>query len=73
VDRITDQSAQPFPRRLAQAVHPRAEALNRRIYLMAEWDLNDARFIRGPELGRLGLDVHWNDDFRHALHRLLTG
>jgi maltooligosyltrehalose trehalohydrolase len=73
VDRITDQSAQPFLLRLAQAVHARAEALNRRIYLMAECDLNDARFIRAPELGGLGLDVHWNDDFHHALHCLLTG
>jgi len=73
VDRINDQSAQPFLFRLAQAVHARAESLNRRIYLMAECDLNDARFIRGPELGGLGLDVHWNDDFHHALHCLLTG
>jgi maltooligosyltrehalose trehalohydrolase len=73
VDRITDQSAQPFLFRLAQAVHARAEALNRRIYMMAECDLNDARFIRTPELSGLGLDVHWNDDFHHALHCLLTG
>jgi maltooligosyltrehalose trehalohydrolase len=73
VDRITDQSAQPFLGKLAQAVHARAEVLNRRIYLMAECDLNDARFIRSPELGGLGLDVHWNDDFHHALHCLLTG
>jgi maltooligosyltrehalose trehalohydrolase len=73
VDRITDQSAQPFLARLAQAVHTRAEALNRRIYLMAESDLNDSRFIRSREQGGFELDVHWNDDFHHALHHLLTG
>ncbi len=73
VDRILDQSAQPFLARLAQAVQARGEALNRRLYLMAESDLNDARFIRVPEAGGFGLDVHWNDDFHHALHRLLTG
>jgi len=73
VDRISDQSAQPFLARLAQAVHDRAEALNRRIYLMAESDLNDPRFIRSRELGGFGLDVHWNEDFHHALHHLLTG
>ncbi len=73
VDRITDQSAQPFLAKLAQAVHTRAEDLNRRIYLMAESDLNDSRFIRGRELGGFELDVHWNDDFHHALHHLLTG
>ena len=73
VDRINDQSAQPFLARLAQAVHARGEAVNRRIYLMAESDLNDARFIRSREQGGFELDVHWNDDFHHALHRLLTG
>ncbi|MGA9756141.1 MAG: malto-oligosyltrehalose trehalohydrolase [Desulfobaccales bacterium] len=73
VDRISDQSAQPFLAGLAQTVHDRAETLNRRIYLMAESDLNDSRFIRAPELGGFGLDVHWNDDFHHALHHLLTG
>jgi maltooligosyltrehalose trehalohydrolase len=73
VDRITDQSAQPFLARLAQAVHTRGEDLNRRIYLMAESDLNDARFICSREQGGFGLDVHWNDDFHHALHHLLTG
>jgi maltooligosyltrehalose trehalohydrolase len=73
VDRITDQSAQPFLAKLAQAVHIRAEELNRRIYLMAESDLNDSRFIRPREQSGFELDVHWNDDFHHALHRLLTG
>jgi maltooligosyltrehalose trehalohydrolase len=73
VDRICDQSAQPFLARLAQAVHTQAEALDRRIYLMAESDLNDSRFIRSREQGGFELDVHWNDDFHHALHHLLTG
>jgi maltooligosyltrehalose trehalohydrolase len=73
VDRIVDQSAQPFLGELARAVHGEAERLGRRVYLMAESDLNDSRFIRPPDLGGLGLDVHWNDDFHHALHCLLTG
>jgi maltooligosyltrehalose trehalohydrolase len=72
VDRITDQSAQPFLAKLAQAVHSRAEDLNRRIYLMAECDLNDSRFIRPRQQSGFELDVHWNDDFHHALHCLLT-
>jgi maltooligosyltrehalose trehalohydrolase len=73
VDRITDQSAEPFLAQLAQAVHLRAEELNRRFFLMTESDLNDSRFIRSRDLGGFELDVHWNDDFHHALHRLLTG
>jgi maltooligosyltrehalose trehalohydrolase len=73
VDWITDQSAQPFLARLAQTVRTRAEELNRRFFLMAESDLNDSRFLRSRDLGGFGLDVHWNDDFHHALHHLLTG
>jgi maltooligosyltrehalose trehalohydrolase len=73
VDRIVDQSALPFLGELAKAVHEEAERLGRRVYLMAESDLNDSRFLRPRASGGLGLDVHWNDDFHHALHRLLTG
>jgi maltooligosyltrehalose trehalohydrolase len=73
VDRIIDQSAQPFLAALARAVHRRAADANRLIYLMAESDLNDPRFLRAEAAGGFGLDVHWNDDFHHALHRLLTG
>ncbi|MGQ9687837.1 MAG: malto-oligosyltrehalose trehalohydrolase [Desulfobaccales bacterium] len=70
---IMDLSPQPFLAELADAVHLEAERLNRRIYLMAESDRNDARLLKPRELGGCGLDAHWNDDFHHALHTLLTG
>lgn len=70
---ILDHSARTFLQELAQAVHERAEKLNRHIYLMAESDLNDVRLLNPPELGGFGLDAHWLDDFHHALHCLLTG
>jgi maltooligosyltrehalose trehalohydrolase len=70
---VFDHSPQPFLAELAQAVHDRAESLGRRVYLMAESDLNDVRLIRPPEVGGYGLDAHWNEDFHHALHTLLTG
>lgn len=70
---IIDQSAQPFLAQLAQTVHEQGERLGRRVYLIAESDHNDARLIRAPELGGYGLDAHWNDDFHHAVHTLLTG
>jgi maltooligosyltrehalose trehalohydrolase len=73
VHAIPDFSARPFLEELAEAVHAQAERLNRRIYLMAESDLNDSRLIRPPEFGGLGLDAQWNDDFHHAFHTLLTG
>jgi len=70
---ILDHSATPFLQELGQAVHLRAEELNRRIYLIAESGLNDSRIIRSIELGGMGLDAQWNDDFHHALRTLLTG
>jgi maltooligosyltrehalose trehalohydrolase len=70
---ILDFSAQPFLQELALQVNDRAERLNRRVYLIAESDLNDTRLIRSRELGGFGLDAQWNDDFHHCLHTLLTG
>jgi maltooligosyltrehalose trehalohydrolase len=69
---ILDFSAYPFLEELAVAVHELAERLNRRVYLIAESDLNDTRIVRSREFGGFGLDSQWNDDFHHALHTLLT-
>ncbi len=73
VHAIVDVSARTFLEELALAVQARAEALNRRIYLIAENDRNDPRLIRPRHLGGIELDAQWNDDFHHALHALLTG
>jgi maltooligosyltrehalose trehalohydrolase len=69
---IFDFSALHFLQELACAVHEQAERLNRRIYVIAESDLNDARLVRSQEQGGYGLDAQWNDDFHHSLHTLLT-
>ena len=42
-------------------------------WLIAESDLNDPRVIRPKEVGGLGLDAQWSDDFHHALHAIVTG
>ena len=70
---IVDLSPQPFVAELAETVRRARERWNRKFYLMAESDLNDVRLVRSPDLGGYGLDGHWNDDFHHALHTLLTG
>lgn len=70
---IFDSSAQPFLQELATHVHMEGKRMDRRVYLFAESDRNDSRFIRIPDREGYGLDVHWNDDFHHALHTLLTG
>jgi maltooligosyltrehalose trehalohydrolase len=69
---IVDRSAQPFLRLLAQSVHEFARKAGRKIYLIAESDLNDVRFILPAESAGYGLDAQWSDDFHHALHALLT-
>ena len=70
---IVDLSPQPFVAELAATVRRDRARWNRKFYLMAESDLNDVRLVRSPALGGYGLDAHWNDDFHHALHTLLTG
>ena len=70
---IVDRNAQPFLRLLAQSVHEFARRAGRKIYLIAESDFNDARYVESPEVGGYGIDAQWTDDFHHALHAVITG
>ncbi|MDE3109214.1 MAG: malto-oligosyltrehalose trehalohydrolase, partial [Acidobacteriota bacterium] len=70
---IADTSAQPFLGELARAVHLRARELGRKIHLIPESDLNDARIVSPDPVCGYGLDAVWNDDFHHCVHTLLTG
>ena len=70
---ITDMSAMPFLRELANAVHTFSTDSGRTCYLVAESDLNDPKVVRPDALGGIGHDAQWNDDFHHALHTVLTG
>ena len=73
VHAILDHSPQPFLLELGERVQAQAARLNRRVYLMPESVDNDARLLKPPELGGLGLDAQWSDDFHHCVHVLLTG
>jgi maltooligosyltrehalose trehalohydrolase len=73
VHAIYDFSASPFLAELAASVRRLAERLKRRVHLIAESDLNDARLVLPAAAGGHGLDAQWSDDFHHALHALLTG
>ncbi len=73
VHAILDHSPQPFLLDLGLAVQAAGERLNRRIYLMPESADNDSRLLKPRELGGLGLDAQWSDDFHHCVHVLLTG
>lgn len=69
---IFDFSACHFLLELSEAIYRRADELGRKIYVIAESDLNDSRVVRAPELGGYGLSAQWNDDFHHAVHSILT-
>lgn len=73
IQAIFEVSARPFLQELADATCDISQQLGRKLYLIAESDLNDVRVLRSKELGGFGLDAQWCDDFHHALHALLTG
>lgn len=70
---ITDTSAYPFLAELADAVRGLESRSGRRLLLIPESDLNDARIVAPRDRGGFGLDAQWSDDFHHALHTVLTG
>ncbi len=73
VHQIFDFGAFHFLQELSETIYERAVELGRRVYVIAESDLNDSRIIRNPQMGGYGLSAQWNDDFHHALHSILTG
>lgn len=73
VHSIFDQSARHILAELADAVHRQGEALQRRLHVIAESDLNDPRLVRPRACGGFELDAQWNEDFHHAVHAALTG
>ena len=73
VHAIIDTSAMHFLEQLAVEVADLEAQIGRHLQLIAESDLNDPRIVRPQELGGYGIDAQWSDDFRHALHCVLTG
>jgi len=70
---IYDMSAKPFLQELAEKVEDFSNEHGRKLYLIAESALNDAKVIRPRELGGYGIDAQWCDDLHHSLHTLITG
>jgi maltooligosyltrehalose trehalohydrolase len=73
VHAISDDSPLHFLEELRIEVDRLALALGRPLFLIAESDANDPRFVTPRRDGGYGLDAMWNDDFHHALHVFLTG
>jgi maltooligosyltrehalose trehalohydrolase len=70
---IFDFGARHFLAELQDSVNALAKRLGRKLFLIAESDLNDSRLLRSPCEGGYGLPAQWSDDFHHSLHTLLTG
>ena len=73
VHAIADDSATHILEALAAEVAALEAHLGRSLFLIAESDLNDPRFVRALGAGGYGLDAAWADEFHHALHAALTG
>ncbi|HEV8221847.1 MAG TPA: malto-oligosyltrehalose trehalohydrolase [Streptosporangiaceae bacterium] len=73
VHAIADQSAVHILEELGTEVDALAAQCGRPLFLIAESDLNDPRFVRSRQAGGYGLAAAWADEWHHALHAVLTG
>jgi maltooligosyltrehalose trehalohydrolase len=73
-DQIIDRSPRHILSEVVEVAQEEAARLGRRAHVFAETDQNDApRYLHPRDRGGHGADGHWNDDFHHALHVVLTG
>jgi maltooligosyltrehalose trehalohydrolase len=73
VHAFRDDSARHFVAELVDEVRALERRLGRPLVLIGEYDDHDPAVVRERARGGWGLDAHWNDDFHHAIHALLTG
>lgn len=73
VHAIWDLSGRHFMEELTASVRALEEKTGRKKVLIAEFDLNNPRYVLPPGRGGYGLDGQWVDEFHHALHSLVTG
>jgi len=72
IHRIYDFGARHVLAELADAVKRQGKELGRRVLVISEGDLNDAKVVRLSDAGGYGLDGQWSDDLHHAIHAALT-
>jgi maltooligosyltrehalose trehalohydrolase len=72
VHALVDRSERHYIAQLVDEVRALEVELDRPIVLVGEYDSHDPIAIEDRPMG-WGLDAHWNDDFHHAVHVLVTG
>ena len=70
---LRDDGQLHFVAELTDAVRELESELHRPLILIGEWDEHDPKAVAARAANGWGLDAHWNDDFHHAVHALLTG
>jgi maltooligosyltrehalose trehalohydrolase len=73
VHAIVDGSATHLVEELVTNVDDLEERTGRRMWVIAESDLNDPKVVRPRDSHGWGCDAQWSDDLHHALHTALTG
>lgn len=71
VHEIFDRNAVRIWDVLRQEVKAWEARMGRRLYLVAESDINSPRTVAPVSIGGQGFDAQWLDDFHHALYVLL--
>jgi maltooligosyltrehalose trehalohydrolase len=73
VHAIWDFSALHFIDELQKRVEGLKQELSTEKILIAEFDLNNPRYINARSEGGYNLDGQWIDEYHHAVHALITG
>jgi maltooligosyltrehalose trehalohydrolase len=72
VHAIWDSGANHFIEELSRKVRALEQSRDKKKVLIAEFDLNNPRYINSFGKGGYGLDGQWTDEYHHALHSLMT-
>jgi maltooligosyltrehalose trehalohydrolase len=73
VHAIKDFGTQHFLAELKEMVEDFNQTSGRKHFLIAECDLNDAKYLNPFIKGGYNMDAQWCDEFHHALHTFTTG
>ena len=71
IHEIMDRSAVHFLEDLSAHVENLSATLGRRLFLIAESDLNDPKIVRSVEANGYGMTAQWSDDFHHSLATII--